>query len=422
MAVHDNTLYLGTWDWSQTLQYTLLDPLFKFGYGFDFFKSRDGVHWGVIDRNGLGDPYNASIRNMTSTPFGLYVGATNAQFGLQILRSAASLDLNKDGVIDQRDVNIIVAARNQRAVGTGDPRDLDGDGVITVNDSRKLATQCTRPLCAQAAATRVAPVADLAQITEYVNGTRVRLTWTPVTGAVRYQIYRADPVSIDTFLPPNYPIPLPDGTTITFQQLKTQVLAVACQDPAFSEICASLDFFLNSAFMSKTYQWIGSSVDPSYLDAKPPTTGQSLYYVAVEDALGRISDPSNTVSAPDQPNAPVLATLGERVLRLRSAIGETQVTALGLQVSTLAEAVAEWRLNEAQTALDVIDQTLRAEEALSASAAPALAQVRESSGAIRRFLTMAKDEALPSALVKGALLGDASGSITAASTEPQRSK
>jgi Tol biopolymer transport system component len=57
-------------------------------------------------------------------------------------------DLDGDGDIDSDDVAIIVAARGEPATGPDDPRDLDGDGVITVLDARLLVLQCTRPYCA----------------------------------------------------------------------------------------------------------------------------------------------------------------------------------------------------------------------------------------------------------------------------------
>lgn len=57
-------------------------------------------------------------------------------------------DFDNDGDIDQNDINIILAARNTRATGVDDPRDLDGDGMITVLDARKLMLLCSRPRCA----------------------------------------------------------------------------------------------------------------------------------------------------------------------------------------------------------------------------------------------------------------------------------
>ena len=55
------------------------------------------------------------------------------------------IDLNR--VIDINDIRAIAAARNTPAV-PGDARDVDGDGVITLNDARQCVLQCTNPRCA----------------------------------------------------------------------------------------------------------------------------------------------------------------------------------------------------------------------------------------------------------------------------------
>ena len=57
-------------------------------------------------------------------------------------------DLDSDGDVDRDDMKIILASRNQPASGIDDPKDINGDGVITVRDVRKLVLLCTRPRCA----------------------------------------------------------------------------------------------------------------------------------------------------------------------------------------------------------------------------------------------------------------------------------
>ena len=56
-------------------------------------------------------------------------------------------DLDSDGDVDQNDLNILLTYRNQPASACPEC-DLDGDGVITVLDARKLVLLCTRPRCA----------------------------------------------------------------------------------------------------------------------------------------------------------------------------------------------------------------------------------------------------------------------------------
>jgi len=56
-------------------------------------------------------------------------------------------DLDNDGDVDQNDLNILLTYRNQSASACPEC-DIDGDGIITVLDARKLVLMCTRPRCA----------------------------------------------------------------------------------------------------------------------------------------------------------------------------------------------------------------------------------------------------------------------------------
>jgi Nidogen-like/Thrombospondin type 3 repeat len=59
-------------------------------------------------------------------------------------------DLDRDGDVDLDDLNILLAERNTPVVDStcGVSCDLDGDGMITALDARKLVELCTRPRCA----------------------------------------------------------------------------------------------------------------------------------------------------------------------------------------------------------------------------------------------------------------------------------
>ena len=52
-------------------------------------------------------------------------------------------DLDRDGEVDLGDLEILLAGRGEAASGPDDPRDLDGDGIITVADGRILVTLFT---------------------------------------------------------------------------------------------------------------------------------------------------------------------------------------------------------------------------------------------------------------------------------------
>jgi hypothetical protein len=59
-------------------------------------------------------------------------------------------DANDDGAVDRDDLDLIFAARGTPATGPGDPRDADGDGEITILDSRQCALRCDREGCGPA--------------------------------------------------------------------------------------------------------------------------------------------------------------------------------------------------------------------------------------------------------------------------------
>ena len=62
----------------------------------------------------------------------------------------ATCDLNGDGAVDRRDLDVLTAALNTPASAAGDRRDVDGDGSITVLDVRRCVLRCTTARCAPA--------------------------------------------------------------------------------------------------------------------------------------------------------------------------------------------------------------------------------------------------------------------------------
>ena len=61
---------------------------------------------------------------------------------------ATPCDVDDDGDIDRADLSMISRARNQPASGPDDPRDANGDGMITVADVKVCIPMCTRASCA----------------------------------------------------------------------------------------------------------------------------------------------------------------------------------------------------------------------------------------------------------------------------------
>ncbi len=94
MGVHDQWLYLGTSNISSVILSWLLldrfpdrsrrlfesvgvDNIVKNQGGFELWRTRDGENWLPVNRNGFGTPYNIGVRNLVSTPYGLFVGTAN---------------------------------------------------------------------------------------------------------------------------------------------------------------------------------------------------------------------------------------------------------------------------------------------------------------------------------------------------------
>jgi hypothetical protein len=88
----------------------------------------------TITDGGLGDADN-SVNGEISDPGGI---------AMLIARPG---DLDGDADVDQNDVNILLGYRNKPASACP-ACDLDGDGMITALDARKLVLLCTRPRCA----------------------------------------------------------------------------------------------------------------------------------------------------------------------------------------------------------------------------------------------------------------------------------
>ena len=65
-------------------------------------------------------------------------------------RTVVQCDTDRNGTIDIIDISNILGSRGLPASRfTLDPRDVDGDGLITANDARICALRCNKPNCAQ---------------------------------------------------------------------------------------------------------------------------------------------------------------------------------------------------------------------------------------------------------------------------------
>ena len=301
------SIYMGTWDWSaDDYIEPAFAPLWSQEFGTDLWRSPDGVNWTFMSKIGLGDGFNTGSRSFSSTPFGLYLGTAREVGGTQVFNvDNTPVDLNNDGVIDQKDVNIMTARLNQPA-GKHDLMDLDGDGKITANDIQLLRTQCTYPGCEvraiRPAAALPSPVVCSApgQL-----GGQVNLSWTAVSGAVDYLVYQIGLSASETTVPPGDPVPITAGLN---SGLNAQVSA-ACGGAARRSICTMLPAAQSLVQPGASTTAFGYPGPPQCLTClnpitattytvTPPNTLQALYFVIAQGANGSLSSPSNTVGGP----------------------------------------------------------------------------------------------------------------------------
>ena len=108
---------------------------------------------GLVFKDNTSDGLFRGVRFDSRSNFNLTIpfpslGATRGP-RLVLTQLRPGVDLNGDGFIDQTDLTMLLNARG--VASPGDPRDIDGDGQITVLDARQLSMCCTRPGCATTA-------------------------------------------------------------------------------------------------------------------------------------------------------------------------------------------------------------------------------------------------------------------------------
>ena len=259
MAVHNDELYLTTWDWSTglwQLGIPWLDLAFAPHFGFDMYRTRDGVHWSAVTTSGLGSSANSGGRSLKSTPLGLVVGTVRGSGPAQLLI-------------------------------------------------------CTTPSCVPEDPARLPSPSNLEAVPRSVAGDSAVLSWDPVPGAMRYRVFRSTVTPIMDLMPPNLPLPIPAlGLTVTLEEIRMGALDSAC--PTFDSanpLCVLIHAVKGDAAspssttgLPTAFVQVAVTADTSFAEIAPSTL-QSLYYVLAEGADGGFSAPSNFVGAPSKAHA-----------------------------------------------------------------------------------------------------------------------
>ncbi len=87
----------------------------------------------------------------------------------------AVCDADDNGAIDRNDISAIFAARNTPADSPDDPRDANGDGLITVKDGLICVLRCDLPRCKIVVQTNEPPIADAGQDQNVLLGSTINL-------------------------------------------------------------------------------------------------------------------------------------------------------------------------------------------------------------------------------------------------------
>ncbi|MBI1928507.1 PEP-CTERM sorting domain-containing protein [Candidatus Poribacteria bacterium] len=113
------------WDLQSVLPVILADGSNRYVYGLDLIAAID-------QQNNVQNPLFDGLESVVA------------------LASNTTGDIDGDGDVDKADLNLLLADRNKPVSESayGEKSDLDGDGMITALDARKLTLLCTEPGCA----------------------------------------------------------------------------------------------------------------------------------------------------------------------------------------------------------------------------------------------------------------------------------
>lgn len=88
MHVYEEQLYIGTLDISRDITDIApnpgLDALLRHHYGFDLYRTRDGVTFETLTVDGFGDEFQIAVRTFADTPQGLFMGTGSYWYGLNL--------------------------------------------------------------------------------------------------------------------------------------------------------------------------------------------------------------------------------------------------------------------------------------------------------------------------------------------------
>lgn len=100
-----------------------------------------------VQEPGTNPPVSCQSDDPAENPIELQSGEEDRTWDAGLLDSEVC-DTDNNGVIDENDIRDIIGSRGQPADGPDDPRDADGDGIISTRDAKLCIPQCTNTNCA----------------------------------------------------------------------------------------------------------------------------------------------------------------------------------------------------------------------------------------------------------------------------------
>jgi len=301
MAVHDDTLFLGTWDWSVGLRVSPeAEPLLRHEFGADFYKTTDGRFWQPVTKTGFNDPFNYGVRTLQSTPVGLFVGTANPFYGAQVWRTFDASATLSETAVEAEQMGLAVAAEEVPA-----PAFLEAASSVLSGDRALLTWERVRKGHGHGHS-HDDHWDDEDDDNDRGRDNGARKGPKTKKGPIEYQIHRSVPVRFIETLPPDFRIEIPGtGLSFTLEQIRNGALDLLCRAAETVIDCEMVNAIKNNTLVPGPYVHIFTTRDTYFADTDNPPGVQSLYYVKTVDRHGHVSEPSNVVGGPSAA-APVL--------------------------------------------------------------------------------------------------------------------
>jgi hypothetical protein len=302
MQAYQDKLYLSTHDYTTALGQAVpeLEDEIGWQYGFDLYETPDGQYLRPITVTGFDDKFQAGVRTLASTPYGLFVGTVSWWYGLRVWKGTES-DL--------------FWAFLPYVTRSG-----EGTAQIRGNSSDALAPVSLHP--------RLQSVASPERLEAEGSREGNVLSWEPSIGAVRFRILRSEATS-------NRSIGIPEGGADTW--VPSRFVEIGTTDQSF--------FVDRDVHTGRPYYYYvlaenaaGVSSRPSNL-ARAPSLAMKATFGNLQDALSSWLNQDGQV--PPKPTA-----INSDLDRARERFLSGDLEGAARQLERLAQAAKQGQISE----------------------------------------------------------------------------